>query len=152
MAHQGVIATLLSSFRRKAFLSAGRGRLFILPQTTLYENISREWLLFDRSKRDLNGGGVVFDEDDLLKGLTYRTAFWPNAIQEKPADTDVREAAVWWYNQLTFGFDEIRSHLSDIIAMRSYGATFLLTIVAIVIAILSFVVSIIALKGSVTAS
>jgi hypothetical protein len=68
--------------------------------------------------------------------MTYRTLFLPNAIGVKPAEVDMHDHAIGWYDQLTAGFSEIRSHFSDILAARNYGTTFALSALAIVIAVL----------------
>jgi hypothetical protein len=144
-AHQGVVASLLSEFRRKVFLSGAR-HLMILQQTSLYERLCSEWLLFERSKRDLQDGAAMAKDDVFLKALRYRTAFMPALVSDKPADVDLHESGTWGYEQLTTGLEEIRTHFSDVLAARNYGATFLLTLIAIFVAILSFVVSVAALR------
>jgi hypothetical protein len=148
-AYQGVVGSLLAEFRRKVFLTAQR-RLWIPQQTKLYEAISREWILFERSKRDLTGERGDFDDGTLLKSLAFRTSFIPAAKSAKAADVHMHDSAVWWYDQLTVGFSEIRSYFADVLAARSYGATFVLTLITIGIALLSLTFSVVALKGTAT--
>lgn len=146
IAHQGVVAALLADFRRQVFLAAAH-RHMIVQQTALYEAISGESLLFARSRRELQDNAS--EEDDyFLKPLRYRTAFIPHLLSKNDADRELRETAIWGYARLATGIDEIRNHFSDVLAARNYGATFMLTAAAVIIAILSFVVSVVALKAT----
>ena len=132
--YQGALQKQIFEFRRKAFVSSSK-RFSIIKQAALYERIRKEWILFNRIKREsvsippeLHGA-----ENEILVRLQYRTAFMPKAQSTETADILLHEQSVSGFNQVADTFDDIRSGLSDTIANQNIRIIFYLTIITIVL-------------------